>query len=79
MTVLLVLMQTLLFGGVVVTVIDFHILMNNNIMDNLVKVLSSLFLIFNQGISLSAKAVYSFESRYMYQDLISNTVYSDSK
>ena len=44
MTVLLVLMQTLLFGGVVVTVIDLHILMNNNIMDNLVKVLSSLFL-----------------------------------
>lgn len=31
-------------------------------MDNLVKVLNSL--IFNQGISLSAKAAYSFESRH---------------
>ena len=40
-TLFLVLMQTLLFGVVVVTVIDLHILMSKNIMDNLVKVLNS--------------------------------------
>ena len=56
-TVFLVLMQTLLFGVVVVTVIDLQVLM-----DNLVKALNSL--IFNQGISLSAKAAYSFELRH---------------
>ena len=35
MTVFLELKQTLLFGVVVVTVIDLHIIMSNNIMDNL--------------------------------------------